>query len=61
LGIFEEGFYQEILNTDAGTYGGSDMNNAGGVMSQKVGSMGKEHSITFQLPALSCVIFKHKK
>ena len=61
LGIFEAGFYQEILNTDAGTYGGSDMNNAGGVMSQKVGSMGKEHSITFQLPPLSCVIFKHKK
>ncbi|MDQ6955952.1 MAG: alpha amylase C-terminal domain-containing protein, partial [Mariprofundaceae bacterium] len=61
LGVFEAGNYQEIMNTDAAAYGGSDMNNAGGVSSQQIGTMGKEHSISIHLPPLSCVIFAHKK
>jgi len=60
LGVFEAGVYQEIMNTDAATYGGSDMNNAGDVTSEKVVAMGKEYSISIHLPPLSCLVFAVK-
>jgi len=60
LGVFEAGTYQEIMNTDAAAYGGSDMNNAGGVASEKIAAMGKEHSLSIHLPPLSCLVFALK-
>ena len=60
LGVFEAGKYQEIMNTDAATYGGSDMNNAGDVASEKIAAMGKKHSLSIHLPPLSCLVFALK-
>ena len=34
LGVPEAGFYREIINTDAETYGGSNVGNLGGVRSE---------------------------
>lgn len=52
IGVPSDGFYAEILNTDAKWYGGSDVGNAGGVWSTAVDSHGYEQSIELHLPPL---------
>jgi 1,4-alpha-glucan branching enzyme len=58
LGVPEAGFYREIVNTDAETYGGSNIGNFGGVQSENREWMGREHSIVIHLPPLATVAFK---
>ncbi len=58
LGVPEPGFYRELINTDAETYGGSNVGNLGGVQTQDVPWMGREHSILIHLPPLATVAFK---
>jgi 1,4-alpha-glucan branching enzyme len=54
----ESGFYRELINTDAETYGGSNVGNFGGVQTQDVPWMGREHSTLIHLPPLGTVAFK---
>ena len=54
----ESGFYREIINTDAETYGGSNVGNLGGVQAQDVPRMGRQYSILIHLPPLATVAFK---
>jgi 1,4-alpha-glucan branching enzyme len=61
LGVPESGFYQEIINTDAETYGGSNVGNYGGVHSEAREWMGREHSIIIHLPPLATVAFRLEK
>ncbi len=58
LGVPEAGFYREIINSDAETYGGSNVGNYGGVTSENVPWMAREHSLLIQLPPLATVAFK---
>jgi 1,4-alpha-glucan branching enzyme len=58
LGVPRAGFYREVVNTDAETYGGSNVGNLGGVQSESVNWMGREQSILIQLPPLATVAFK---
>jgi len=58
LGVPESGFYRELINTDAETYGGSNVGNLGGVATQEVPWMGREHSILVHLPPLATLAFK---
>src|SRR5438874_4200271 len=58
LGVPESGFYRELINTDAETYGGSNVGNLGGVQSEDVPWMGREHSILVHLPPLATLAFK---
>ncbi len=58
LGVPEPGFYRELINTDAETYGGSNIGNLGGVDTQDVPWMGREHSILINLPPLATLAFK---
>jgi 1,4-alpha-glucan branching enzyme len=58
LGVPESGFYHELINTDAETYGGSNVGNFGGVQTQDVPWMGREHSILIHLPPLATLAFK---
>ncbi len=58
LGVPESGFYREVINTDAETYGGSNLGNYGGVRSEDRQWMGREHSILIHLPPLATVAFK---
>ncbi len=53
-----EGFYQEILNTDAQTYGGSNAGNAGGMYTEGYAWQGRECSLNLRLPPLAVVGFK---
>jgi 1,4-alpha-glucan branching enzyme len=58
LGVPEGGFWREIINTDAETYGGSNVGNYGGVQSEDVTWMGREHSLLIHLPPLATLAFK---
>ena len=58
VGAPRSGFYQEILNTDAQTYGGGNVGNQGGMQSEQQHWQGREHSLMLSLPPLSVVGFK---
>jgi len=58
LGVPLGGHYQEILNSDAAIYGGSNMGNAGGATAEEMPWHGQSHSIVITLPPLSALFFK---
>ena len=58
VGVPGEGWYEEILNTDAETYGGSNVGNYGGQHAEWIGWQGRSHSLTLNLPPLSMIGFR---
>ena len=50
------GFWRELINSDAASYGGSNCGNHGGVQAQPVPWHAQPFSVEFILPPLSCVI-----
>jgi 1,4-alpha-glucan branching enzyme len=58
IGVEGDGWYQEILNTDAQTYGGGDIGNYGGQHAEGMAWQGKSHSLLLRLPPLAVVGFK---
>ncbi len=60
IGAPQEGFYEEILNTDSEAFGGSNLGNGGMVSSRPIPRHGKPHSIAVTLPPLSVVAFKRR-
>ena len=60
FGVPEEGFYEEILNTDAEMFGGSNMGNGGLVSSRPIARHDRKYSIAVTLPPLSVVAFRKR-
>ncbi len=60
IGVPDDGFYAEILNSDASTYGGSNVGNDGGVHTESVAAHGFERSIRLTLPPLGCLYLKRR-
>jgi 1,4-alpha-glucan branching enzyme len=58
LGVPAAGFYREIINTDAETYGGSNVGNMGGFEAEDFPWQGRTHSLMVSLPPLATVAFK---
>jgi 1,4-alpha-glucan branching enzyme len=58
IGLPVAGFYKEILNTDAGCYGGSNVGNVGGAWSRPIPWHGQPHSAILTLPPLATVWFE---
>ena len=58
IGVPRPGFYREVLNTDAGFYGGANIGNDGGTGSQNTPAHGEPQSITVSLPPLATVFFR---
>jgi 1,4-alpha-glucan branching enzyme len=58
IGVPEGGFYREIVNTDAQTYGGSNVGNMGGLQAAEQPWSGRTHSLMIELPPLSTMAFK---
>jgi 1,4-alpha-glucan branching enzyme len=52
------GFYREVLNTDSGTYGGSNVGNFGGAHASPIACFGRPYSINLTLPPLATVFLK---
>ncbi len=60
FGVPEEGFYEEVLNTDSEAFGGSNLGNGGLVSSRPVPRHNRQHSISVTLPPLSVVAFRKR-
>jgi 1,4-alpha-glucan branching enzyme len=60
VGVKYPGWYEEVLNTDAQTYGGGNVGNYGGTWADPQWWQGQPHSISLRLPPLSVVGFKHR-
>jgi 1,4-alpha-glucan branching enzyme len=58
VGVPDEGYWREVLNTDADLYGGTNLGNAGGVGSQPIASHGYPASIGVLVPPLATVILE---
>ena len=60
IGVPVKGFYEEIFNTDASQYGGSNLGNMGGKSTESYNIHSYENSIDLCLPPLSVLVLKHK-
>jgi 1,4-alpha-glucan branching enzyme len=58
IGVPRPGHYEEILNTDAATYGGSNVGNLGGMNAGEHPWMGRQYSLALTLPPLAAVFLK---
>jgi len=60
FGVPEEGFYEEILNTDSELFGGSNVGNSGLVSTRAVPRHGRPFSISVTLPPLAVIAFRKR-
>ena len=60
IGVPEEGFYREILNTDSELWGGSNLGNGGLVSSRPIPKHNRPNSIAVTLPPLAVVVFRKR-
>jgi 1,4-alpha-glucan branching enzyme len=58
MGVPFDGYWRELLNSDAGEYGGSNLGNGGGVQTQRVPAHGRPYSLQLTLPPLSVLFLK---
>jgi 1,4-alpha-glucan branching enzyme len=58
VGVPRGGYWREILNSDAGIYGGSGIGNLGGRQATTVAWHGRPQSLLLTLPPLAAVWFK---
>ncbi|KWT90162.1 1,4-alpha-glucan branching protein GlgB [Candidatus Magnetominusculus xianensis] len=58
IGVPVEGFYKEMLNSDAETYWGSNVGNWGGFHADHIWWQGRPYSLSLQLPPLGAVLLK---
>jgi 1,4-alpha-glucan branching enzyme len=61
LGVPDAGFYREIINTDAETYGGSNVGNFPGLMAEAPGWHGRPAKLLMKLPPLGVVVLKPER
>jgi 1,4-alpha-glucan branching enzyme len=61
IGVPEPGFYEELLNSDAWPYAGSNVGNAGGVGSEPIAAHGHAQSLLLTLPPLSGLVLKLRR
>jgi 1,4-alpha-glucan branching enzyme len=60
IGVPEAGHYAELLNSDAGIYGGGNVGNGGGVAAEPVAAHGFEQSLRLTIPPLGCLLLKRR-
>ena len=59
IGVPINGFFEELLNTDSSTYGGSNIGNMGGKFTDEWNIHGYDYSLDLSLPPLSVLVLKH--
>ena len=60
IGVPEAGHYTELLNSDAGIYGGGNVGNGGGVASEPIAAHGFDQSLRLRVPPLGCLLLKKR-
>jgi 1,4-alpha-glucan branching enzyme len=58
VGVPTDGYWRELLNSDAREYGGSEVGNAGGVNAQRIRAHGRPYSLRLTLPPLAVLFLK---
>ena len=58
IGVPSGGRWEEVLNSDAGCYGGSGLGNAGGVEAEPVPWHGRPFSVSLTLPPLAALLLR---
>ncbi len=58
VGVPRGGYYRELLNTDSEIFGGSNVGNAGGVLTEAVPQHGHPWSLALTLPPLAALILQ---
>ncbi|RKP47645.1 1,4-alpha-glucan branching protein GlgB [Trinickia fusca] len=58
IGVQRPGRWEEIMNTDASVYGGSNAGNAGRVVTDPIASHGKPQSLLLTLPPLATIVLR---
>jgi 1,4-alpha-glucan branching enzyme len=58
IGVPRGGFWKELLNSDAGLYGGTGRGNIGGLHAEPAPFHGRDHSLSLTLPPLSALFLK---
>jgi len=59
VGVPTGGYWKEVLNSDAGEYGGSGHGNPGGINAMPVPHHGRYHSFPLIVPPLGIIFFKN--
>jgi 1,4-alpha-glucan branching enzyme len=60
IGVPRGGHWREVLNSDAGAYGGGNMGNSGGAEAIPSAVHGRPYSLTVTLPPLAVLFFKNE-
>ena len=58
IGVPERGRYREVLNSDSGLYGGSNMGNGGELLAEAGPWMDRPCSLALTVPPLAAVILE---
>jgi 1,4-alpha-glucan branching enzyme len=58
VGVPRAGYYRELINSDAGEYGGSNLGNAGGAWAESTPWQGQPYSVALTLPPLAVLALK---
>jgi 1,4-alpha-glucan branching enzyme len=58
VGVPWPGYYRELINSDAGEYGGSNLGNKGGAWAEPRPWQGQPYSLALTLPPLAVVVLK---
>ena len=58
IGLPRAGYWKEVLNTNSGFYGGSDLGNGYGIHSESLAFDDLDQSAEFVLPPCSTMVFK---
>jgi 1,4-alpha-glucan branching enzyme len=58
VGVPRGGWWQEIFNSDAAVYGGSNLGNCGGCQAEHVSSHGQPYSLSLLLPPLATILLR---
>ncbi|MGH7255929.1 MAG: alpha amylase C-terminal domain-containing protein, partial [Nitrospirales bacterium] len=58
VGVPSPGWYREVLNSDAETYGGGNVGNRGGVQAEPIPCHGQLYSLSLTLPPLGVLFLK---
>ena len=59
IGVPQAGRWRELLNSDAGLYGGSGIGNLSRVDTVPVAAHGRYQSLNLRLPPLAVLILEH--
>lgn len=58
IGVPQDGRWQEVFNSDAECYGGSNVGNGGGILAEQIPTHGQDVSLSLTLPPLGVIILK---